>query len=102
MLTKACTDRFRLEQEDKTHDALRPQSLPRQQHQRRRAPPHAQQNLRRRDRTRRIFPKESRDHRQGQGFGCQGHQPQGPSHQVIVEGRYAALIRTELVSRTYM
>jgi hypothetical protein len=41
-------DWFRIKQEDSPHDALRPQSFPRQQHTRCRPPPDAQQDLRRR------------------------------------------------------
>lgn len=42
------TDRLRLKQEDPPPHALRPQGLPRPQRQRRRPPPHAQPNFRRR------------------------------------------------------
>jgi hypothetical protein len=41
-------DWFRFQQEDSPHDALRPQGFPRTQHPRRRSPPYAQQDLRRR------------------------------------------------------
>jgi hypothetical protein len=47
-LTQATSDRLWLQQEDQAHDALRPQGLRRQQRQGRRAPPDAQQDLRRR------------------------------------------------------
>jgi len=45
-LFRTTTDRLWLQQEDQAHDALRPQGLPCQQRQGRRAPPHAQPDLR--------------------------------------------------------
>lgn len=42
------TDRLWQQQEDPSYDAFRPQGFPRQQHPRPRAPPNAQQDLRRR------------------------------------------------------
>lgn len=53
-LTVRFSDRLWLQQEDQVHDALGPQGLCRQQRQRRRAPPDAQPDPRRRVR----FPPE--------------------------------------------
>ena len=80
------SDRLRLEQEDEAHDALRPPSLPRTQPQRRRPPPHAQPNIRRGDRARCEFEKESGDHCEGEDVGCQGHEWQGEGYDGVVRG----------------
>ena len=56
-------DRLRLQQENQTHDALRPQGFPRSQPQRRRPTPHAQPNVCCRDRSQCFVEEESRDHR---------------------------------------
>lgn len=56
-------DRLRFKQEDPPYDAFRPQGFPRPQPQRCRTPPHAQPNIRRRDRPLSLIKKESRDQR---------------------------------------
>ena len=50
-LTQANLDRLWLQPQDQAHDPLGPQGVPRQQRPRRRAPPHAQQDLCRRVRS---------------------------------------------------
>src|ERR1700733_1766860 len=73
-------DWFRLEQKETTHDALRPPRLPCPQPEGRRPPPHAQQNVCRRDRTCRIVEKAGRDSSEGEGAWCQGYERQGEGY----------------------
>ena len=81
-------DWVRLKQKDTTHDALRPPSLPCPQPQRRRPTPHAQQDVRRRDRTCRIVEKAGRDSSKGEGAWCQGYEQQGEGYyRVMMNGR---------------